>query len=554
MQANTLSQVSCLTCRKQHKKCDRKLPKCNRLDNTNNVGSLCARRGRVCDYKPPDKRGPKGNETHRPYPEIHAQILRPPIQPARTNNFLQEFRNIIPDIVSWDLPIISEDSMLQALEYVEKLETNIALTANISRPDEDMIVLIYSLLCYYVRSWGNVTVAAQYFEKARQSAAVNFERILKSPVMAVAYTVLAYYSMSEGDTDKAYFYLSSVGNYVDFNNTDLLDQAWTDPNQKVDDFAAVKFVRQFYYMVGSTLNPNMDMSAYVKGFCTKMYNLQQYHLAKVQESPTKNSKLSLAMSKCELVSSEEIRMMRYDLHARKDSFLIPVERFQEIISKMYQLIENLKGLLPEVELQARRAMGMLFHQGYRIKMAQIQQNELEAREAADMIANLTGTMYFGLLTPSILNVVSLAAMVHAQVLAKTKDDYAKSMVLDRLKDDYKAFMVMSERHKFVRGKHEKVISYIEKIIRKVDESFLLTRLKTSIPEQQAPFQYNFANTLYNFTAVMEQTQHNHLVPANMENQEFMSELTLQLLLDDALDEKETTVRFEEVDDIFDNLI
>jgi hypothetical protein len=237
--------------------------------------------------------------------------------------------------------------MYATLEYIEKQEKNII---HLSKPEDDMLVVMYALLSYYYRSWNNTSMASIYFEKARQIAASNFDSILSNPIMIVAYTMLAYYCKCEGNAEKAYFYLSCVANYINFNKVDELDEEWiSDPNHQPRDFAILKFVRHFYYMVVTVMNTDADASAYVNGSLSKVYLLQQYYREQSQKQDIK-SEVGVVLSNSPIVTTDDIKLIRKSLH---DPLAPSIVQSQQISSKMYQLIGHLYKLIPKSELDRK---------------------------------------------------------------------------------------------------------------------------------------------------------------------------------------------------------
>jgi hypothetical protein len=233
---------------------------------------------------------------------------------------------------------------------------------------------------------------------------------------------------------------------------------------------------------------------------------------------------------------------------------------------MYGLLESLKGVLPEDELQSRRIVCMLFHQGYRINRAIKEGNEAEARLAADMVSSLTATKWFPYLSPMLVFIVVAAANVHAKLLAKATDQGARSILLERVKDDYRALVQMCERHKHLTRIHEKMIIYLDNVIRSLEESHLLNRLRESIPQEPtSTANYNFGATLFNFASSIGRTQEMVLVPVDSLNQRTTieeshpmepngDELALDLLLSDVGSAEMDSAIFQSVDNLFENLL
>jgi hypothetical protein len=62
-----LSPYSCANCRRGHRKCDRKLPKCTE----------CVGKRKKCAYEVPQKRGPKGKakNLYQPYPSVNTAAI-----------------------------------------------------------------------------------------------------------------------------------------------------------------------------------------------------------------------------------------------------------------------------------------------------------------------------------------------------------------------------------------------------------------------------------------------------------------------------------------------
>src|SRR5947208_1455589 len=101
-----LSLYACANCKRQHKRCDKRLPKC----------TLCTQRRKECVYEPTTKRGPKGRAEYcRPYPEIVHQNGIPQMQkelsisPPNTSQWGEQdlynlFRSTVVDNIIFDMP------------------------------------------------------------------------------------------------------------------------------------------------------------------------------------------------------------------------------------------------------------------------------------------------------------------------------------------------------------------------------------------------------------------------------------------------------------------
>ncbi len=414
---------------------------------------------------------------------------------------------MLPSTLVWDTPTIQREKLYAALDYVERIENKLSVLS-IPQPRDEMIALVYALLSYHT-GYRQESMTNYFFEKARALASTQFDQVLSNQTLAIVYGILAHICVTEGQTDKAFFYMSSLRNYIDFNVREQ-GNSWHEPT-----------IYGLYNKIIAIFE-EINMSALWKGFISKMYDLQKFYQHKIESlpSPLVRTHEETALANCTLVTDEQMILFRKDLTYRQDNNSVTVQQFEEICAKMYELLEGMKGFMHADELQTRRITSMLFQQGFKIERASKTGDDIDARHAADMVSSLTLTKWFPYLSPMLVIVLVLASRLHAKLLAKARDESEKSLILERVKDDYKALVLMSQRHKHLSKVYEKLIRYLDHVIRTVDESKLLYRIRTPLDRV-----YNFDATLFNFASGVSFPQ-NELVLAN-------DEINLDVFLDAA---------------------
>jgi hypothetical protein len=414
---------------------------------------------------------------------------------------------VLPSTLVWDTPTIQREKLYAALDYVERIENKLSVLS-IPQPRDEMIALVYALLSYHT-GYRQESMTNYFFEKARALASTQFDQVLSNQTLAIVYGILAHICVTEGQTDKAFFYMSSLRNYIDFNVREQ-GNSWHEPT-----------IYGLYNKIIAIFE-EINMSALWKGFISKMYDLQKFYQHKIESlpSPLVRTHEETALANCTLVTDEQMILFRKDLTYRQDNNSVTVQQFEEICAKMYELLEGMKGFMHADELQTRRITSMLFQQGFKIERASKTGDDIDARHAADMVSSLTLTKWFPYLSPMLVIVLVLASRLHAKLLAKARDESEKSLILERVKDDYKALVLMSQRHKHLSKVYEKLIRYLDHVIRTVDESKLLYRIRTPLDRV-----YNFDATLFNFASGVSFPQ-NELVLAN-------DEINLDVFLDAA---------------------
>jgi hypothetical protein len=147
----------------------------------------------IDDIQPTSKRGRKGRvEYCRPYPElsIKSTLIQPLKQNSNNDYKYQAFKDALIEFITIDIPTLPQEELLQAVDYIEQIETNMYKRGT-QIPTEENLLLVYASMAYMFRNWGQFAQSNNYFEKARTLASENFDRLLESGIIATVSQIRA---------------------------------------------------------------------------------------------------------------------------------------------------------------------------------------------------------------------------------------------------------------------------------------------------------------------------------------------------------------------------
>ncbi|KAL9646222.1 hypothetical protein ABK040_008095 [Willaertia magna] len=199
--------IACSSCRKIHKKCDRRKPSCSR----------CLLRGISCEYKEPVfKKVPKkptnnnaNNQNTSEKTSINSLLSNRNIPPANddlANKVLEIKQNTVEaycTIICIGTPPIAKEHLekLIYINYSELLQNRL-----------DALCLLLTIQGLCEQRFGFADLAEETMKKARDILSKNFDA-WENPYIVISYLHLAFYYGSEGQMRTSRFYSSFVEQY-----------------------------------------------------------------------------------------------------------------------------------------------------------------------------------------------------------------------------------------------------------------------------------------------------------------------------------------------------
>jgi hypothetical protein len=485
MSETELSAKSCASCRRLHRKCDRRLPCC----------SLCLERRKECVYET-TKRGIKTQtENARPYPSVNPSTTTTTIglskQSPVQNNAVLEFLPLYSDLsitFMFDMPIFTREKLMDILRYLDAHRLGQAYL--LPQPEWEDVSLVYAVQAYTFKMREQFDLAAQLFEASRTLVMKDFERVSVSFTLATCFAYLGLYCTYEDDVHRANFFFRNVKGYLDYQAVRSVYHP------------CHEFLEHIYVSAQCLLSEECDMERVVKNNISKLYAIQSHHRLQLGKTVPYNTSV-LLLAETDL-SGIDIDKIRLDLAENSNyHYTLDDERVARISLKYSSLFDRLTPQqIAESEIQGRRLNIMFCLEAVRLQRYITRGNADNARAISDYISRMTTNPFF-LYCPAIVGpIVAMAANFHLQCLTKCKDMIDRGALLERLREELIALTSISDKIKCLRPQFTDLISNISKELNLGWTQPLDFAPITSLPP---PVQtsYNFGNTMLNFATTIQ---------------------------------------------------
>ncbi|KAL0480990.1 transcriptional regulatory protein [Acrasis kona] len=400
-----VSKSSCITCRKQHKKCDRLLPTCG----------LCDKRKRVCIYDESTSiRGLQFKIEKGPLAETPSETIEAlGVDPSR----------MLIQTILYNMPVMSKDKILNAVKAIEGQKEgsiNTQLTAN---PEE--VGLLYCVYAMWTKYWGKTEQSAKLLDDARNLVGPRLDLICDNYVIAGCCTYLASNFTLDYDFPRARVYSTLLKLFIEtrasLNDTD----------------ARLLFVEHEYYTIHSLITGVIDLEMMLKKYVERIYSIRKLYNRSFPTADKPYPFINMDLNEENLHTPSEVSAIYTDLrnnnHEMYPLDLERIEKCSQILSMIYMIQNQLKS-----GMESRYVITTLVTHGARLQYFTRIGDREGARREADAITLLTvqKKVVFRLVGA----LVSAAAEIH---LKDYFDGRGDANLLQVLTDDYTAVKAVS---------------------------------------------------------------------------------------------------------------
>jgi hypothetical protein len=430
-----VSMNACSTCRKLHRKCDRKLPAC----------TLCIKTKRQCCYNIVKKRGFKSKEEKNPsYPTLTSTFSFHKIITLHDENFSS---------TQVDIP-------------VQKMSIDSSwLYGNESPPNIVSLALIYAFDACTLRT-SDSNLSKLMFEKSKTLAMSTFDCVLQDFALAVCFIILGAYCTLEDDMDRSSFFLDNVKKFIDKNNSEN---------------PGIMFLQALYDHIEQFINFDIDMESCIKRAIVEHHSAQEY-LNSINTPAVMSSKFLNLLSTSDIVGGD-IAQIRADFKSGANTYILDDEKLDMISSKMYHYSDHLSGTMPHGLHQLQKIDTMRICYGAQLQRFSRKNDMVMAHRVAQNIARMGTIAIFEKFSIIFGSVMILAADAHIHYLNSIRNDQnLRSNILDCMTLEFNALQIIQQKNQVARVKCEPIVQKLAHYLRSGRESIILYPL----PQHSVP--------------------------------------------------------------------
>ncbi|KAL0476849.1 hypothetical protein AKO1_005639 [Acrasis kona] len=312
-----ICQSSCLSCRRTHKKCDRKLPSC----------ALCTQKKKECVYSTTGRKSSKLDKS-----------IQTPVKPSYgdiadciplNNNYPSQSEATFYKLY-FEMPIINNKDVNLLLLHIERADS---VQIGEGQPledslDLDQLALVYAAKAMVVRG-DNFPLSINYFEKSRQLIAPDFDNVIESYPMAACCIYLGMFCILDNQVDRAMFYANNAKTFLNFNvNSPSRDKRFN-------------FINSGYYNLLELIEPSTTPDQMLKSFLIRLYVLEDFYGNKTHIN-------GLSFKDEGEGTSTNIDRIIHEIKSDANIQLpLNINGILDMFKRLSKMHEKMKGLLPE---------------------------------------------------------------------------------------------------------------------------------------------------------------------------------------------------------------
>ncbi|KAL0478841.1 hypothetical protein AKO1_008251 [Acrasis kona] len=376
----TLSKSSCITCRKQHKKCDKVMPTCG----------LCTKRNRKCTYDDQQASMPMNSITEEASSELQKII------PCHIG---KDALSLLTHMLKFNMPVLSTEQIIKAAKIVEKDKDNNRddLHDCIANPED--VALVYCIYAIWTKYWGTKDQSIRHFNKARKLIGPSLDSVFDSYVTAACCCFLGVYCAVDYDLLRAKFYYNATKLFVDSQ----LSVGNRDPK--------LNFIEHEFRTLNAMITNSFDLH-----FILKQYVERKCSLDAMGAQGGNSFQLT----------HQEIQDIHTDLrNGSNDCYPLNPSRIHWFSENLYDATNK--------SLYRSNTISLVVHGAYLQYYTQVQ-DWVQARREADTIVEIIVTNK--VLFKTVGAILGAAVSFHLQEFNKNLDD--RNALLQVLKKDYDA--------------------------------------------------------------------------------------------------------------------
>ncbi|KAL0482168.1 nitrogen assimilation transcription factor nit-4 [Acrasis kona] len=413
--------LSCERCRRQHKKCDRKIPSCG----------LCASGKRECVYNNnSDKRSSK--------PRVKKNID----EDNDSTSIDEESLSTAWDKIRFCMPIMSKDRLINILQYIKAEPSMEKKDPNIFPEELSFVlsILLQSTLC--------VNTCQFYFEKARSTIGPVLDRIFDNLMIAACCAYLGSYCAVQNNMNSSKFYYSNVHTFLTHHK--LLGTV--NPH--------ITFLELEYNSTLELMKQDVDTEKLFKEFVLRHYTAHQYF----SNNPERRSYFEISPVMIQpWVTRSEMQSLLTEVgnDSNQDGQLATmiIDRFAQAMNGFY---DRLFSSIPKPEFEQRKMCVMMFVQGAQMqRYIKINRFDL-ARRCADRI---TAVLINNQIIDSRITGALLIAACDVQLkfFEESQDECDRRDIVAQLNSNYHVLKKMSTSFPYV-NKYQTTCARLENAI------------------------------------------------------------------------------------------
>jgi hypothetical protein len=435
---------ACTHCRRSHKKCDKFLPSC----------TVCIKKGRKCEYD----FGIITSSTYQPYPG--ADSATEPVK-KKTYEFVFDNETLMFQSTI-DFPLLPTERLKHTLEYI-KAEAN-GEQESMEIPPLDDLALTYAIQAQYNKEYGNHETALYLYEKSRSIIADKFDNVHNDITASFTFAFLAFYAVSDGDHDRAHFYLVNIRAFL---------ETWHEDKKNIPNYNFLVFL---YFCIDFTARAETDMEKIAKMLIVHHQWLKDLFY-------DSHDPLASVIVSTE-IGDVDVEVIQQDVCKNTDVFELVAERTNAFMTSFTQMYDRLcLSGGPMEMLTARRINIILFIYGVLLQRGLKSGNKKKAREAADAIASITTTPGFALACAMTTLVVEKAMRAHIEFSQESSDIQEQLDIANHLREELQTFNSICERNNYMSARSELLAKDIVQELRRIEDIQLMDKLASFIDQQ-----------------------------------------------------------------------
>ncbi|KAL0481030.1 hypothetical protein AKO1_003746 [Acrasis kona] len=504
-----LSAKSCLNCRKLHRKCDRRTPRC----------TLCSERRKTCVYENvvevrEDVRRTSisslsginldMSNSKLPLPLVNLQYTRnhthnplqhfmPTINLSSGHKFINLLQGLSLEIML-STPVMSRDKLIEVLQYLDLQQTGQEHLA--SPPHWEDMAFVYALLACFYKKDGNQALSHQLFELCRNLINSNdFERVSTSFVAACCFQYLGSYCTLEENTARAEFFLSNVRGYLENQRGKVLH-----PCHSFLESSHV-IIKLFSFLCDGTREPE-HLHGMFEIFVSKFLALKEFYSTDFGKFISHDRRITDVFANMEMkYGMEDIKLYIRDIYREDDVAAYICDQFMNAF-------DQVMNIMPHPHVHFRKLTGSFSFQAYRLVRSIVVNDSKTSRSVADNIAKMLSTTDFSHCFMVIADVIYLVSDYHIKCIETSTDPLDQLLLLSSLREEYAAVTYLDERYfktKIATAKQKLEIA-LAKYNGLMNSQNYRNQMNTrqQIPTGQPVLSsgYNFENTFSNFASAV----------------------------------------------------
>jgi hypothetical protein len=474
-----------------HRRCDRVLPRCGE----------CTKKGKVCNWDPPSKRGRKGKEkpsttqTESALPTKNVEIKQQPnfitneeVLLALTQRHTQIQR--VFDI----MPLFPKNVLDNLLLHVRAMHGELSVTNTFSNTE---IAYMMAMLAYILLCNGHSMVGRHLHDKALQLLGGAHGEVYDYTI-ACCVQYLATFNLSENEIDFARQRVLQVWNYIQRAAQVI---PLNDISQNSLELARHRFLRHRCLIMAALLANRVDEALSIKFLLREWYLDLKFIQAQGRTIPYFGDNYEQFMLR---IDSDIVNATNHEALG-----LNTLNQFAEYFRQYTHedLYKTLVMCINAYKIHLLHGMGRSL--------------DNEIKTAADIVASNAAAPLNLSSPPLWAQSIARACTVHLQYFDMTKTPTERADAISRLAEEKKALCTLAQNHKIIGERFYTTVKRVLDTVAPFEQVSSINTLSQQQQQQQQPtLPYNFNRTMANFkNTIMGDKSEDEQVPQQIVQQQ-----------------------------------